>query len=253
MQQYIQEVKKIFSFHENQQDFLGIRVCPRDLTKIDTLILGINPSNSIKSFSRNEFRHQLRADNNVFLEQVLTAQSAYDEFLSFAHYAKNEEQICKLENRAHAFHPHFQKHSRFAKALGIDEQYAFFDLFPIWEIQQTELLKKLDLKPAISEQLIAAFIQLLLEQPQIEKLYFFNKKSYHLFLGFITKNPAIQVVKKEDLELQVGRQKKSAVLETTVHLGAQRTVQAIAFGIGSYSFGADACEELAKNYLRAKQ
>lgn len=253
MQQYIQEVKKIFSTNANQQDFLGIRVCPKDLSQLDALILGINPSNSIKAFSRNEFRHQLRTANNVFLERVLTDQNTYDAFLSFAHYEKNEEQICNLENHAHAFHPHFQKHSRFAKALGIDAQYAFFDLFPIWEIQQTTLLKKLDLKPAISEQLIAAFIQLLLEHPQIQKLYFFNKKSYHLFLGFIIKNAAIQVLRKDEFELEIGRQKKSTVSETTILLGSKRTVQAIAFGIGSYSFGAEACHELAKNYLRAKQ
>jgi hypothetical protein len=251
MQQYIKEIKEIFSATSNQDGFLGIRVCHKDLTSVKALVLGINPSNSIKAFGRTEFRQQLRQDDSVFFDQVLSSQNAYNQFLSFSHYQKNEERICELEICAHAFHPHFQKHNQFAKALGIDEQYAFFDLFPIWEIQQATLLDKLNQKPAVSAQLISAFIQLLIAHPQIQQLYFFNKKSYHLFLEFISIQSTVQILAKKKLEFQIGRQKKSAVFETTVQLGALRTIQVIAFGIGSYSFGAEACQELAKNYLSA--
>ena len=249
MQQYIQEVKKIFSSTANQDGFLGIRACHKELHEVQSLILGINPSNSIKAFGRNEFSQHLRTDDSAFFDQVLSSQTAYDEFLSFAHYQKNEARICELATHAHTFHPHFQKHSQFAKALGIDKQYAFFDLFPIWEIQQAVLINKLDQKPAVSEQLITAFVNMLKVHPQIQQLYFFNKKSYHLFLEFITIHSTVQILDKKELEFQIGRQKKSSVFETTIQLGAQRTIQVIAFGIGSYSFGTEACQELAKNYL----
>lgn len=247
METYIKQINKLFSTQASRSHFLGVRLCQKELTHINALILGINPSNSIQAFKRRAFKQAIAAHHEL-PQEILNQQVAYDDFLCFENSKDNHDLICLLENLSHRHHPHFQKHHLFAKALGIADKSMYWDLYPIWEIEQANLLKKLKQNPVLSQQLIAAFTDLLIRNSQIKTLYFFNSGAYETFMKQIILDSRICYSEVKQLNLKVGRQKPSKIKKSVLTVNGKRQLEMIGFGIGSYSFGSDACLQLAETY-----
>ena len=103
--------------------------------------------------------------------------------------------------------------------------------------------------PVLSQQLITNFIDLLVRNPQIETLYFFNSGAFDTFvkqiiLGIKT---CLSEVKERKLSV-VGRQNPSKIKQCTLTINSSRQIEIIGFGIGKYSFSRRACLQLAEAY-----
>lgn len=248
MLRYIDHLNAIFATTTNQNQLLGYRACFKNLSGKSALILGINPSNSIQAFKRSKFKQALEVYNEL-PQEIFSNQDAYNHFLSFENHERSQHLICKLENLSHRYHPHFQKHNLFAEALGIADTSSFFDLYPIWEIEQGRLLKKMQQNRVLSQQLITAFTDLLVRNSQIKTLCFFNTGAFDTFIKQINLDSKTCLSEVKEIKLNIAkRQIPSTVKKCILTINSSSQIELIGFGIGSYSFGREACLQLAAAY-----
>lgn len=136
------------------------------------LILGINPSNSLKMVN-----DVIRKSGDKWPEGEFINQYNYDKFLSDPN---NEPKILLLQKLAHQHHTHFEKHRKFAEKLELDSNYQFFDLFPVWGIKQRDFVDKLTNDE--KKESIKAFKDLIDSHKNIECLLFFNAGAANFFM-----------------------------------------------------------------------
>lgn len=219
------------------------------------LILGINPSNSYKMFK--EMIDEFRNDNNYItrfagLHEVLedlqsgnskqSNQSKYDEFLSDKN---NESYITQLQELAHIYHKHFKKHKYFANKLKLKNKYQFFDLFPIWEIKQENLLNKMKNE---KEESINAFVGLVDRHPNLKGLFFFNAGAGKFFMK--ERKADWDLIERVDVrELNDNKGSRiSIVKKGSINL-INRDIDVFSFGIGGHWNNAQ-LDKLAKKSMK---
>jgi len=146
------------------------------------LILGINPSNSLRLVNSTIQKSAVRWSKGKFEEQL-----EYDLFLT---NKENEKQITLLQDLAHEHHPHFQKHKKFLNpsinTLSENNQgFQFFDLFPVWRKDQKEFINELtELQKTES---IYAFIELVDRHTNLDSLLFLNGSAGDFFMKEIVR------------------------------------------------------------------
>jgi hypothetical protein len=238
--------------HRIENDFIGFRLCEKDFTDCQDIILGINPSNAIKGLLQKEFQRQIQLDLPDFYSKVNNEQEAYNSFLSFPNFESNRSTICVLEKMAHHFHPHFKKHSQFAAFLNLGSSYLFMDLFPIWEKDQHILLQKLNNRPELLNFLVDSFLNLLATQ-SIRRLFFFNFGAYELFAKSIehSKNATLTKIQVKKIKIQ-SRKSAFYMRRAELKLKDNKVIQVNVFGIGAHSISREALRELANAYQQTK-
>lgn len=233
---YKEKIKNIFNEKpdpENERP--GIRWAFEPInenTKI--LILGINPSNSLKMVNSVIQHSADRWSKGKFEEQT-----KYDFFLA---NEENEDQITLLQNLAHEHHPHFVKHKKFIepsiKSLKENNQhYQFFDLFPVWRIKQKDFLNELKNDQKIDS--INAFIDLVDRHPNIDILLFLNGSAGDFFMKENNKKwDPIEIV-------NVGKSKK--VKKSKFKLSkSNREIDIYCFPIGEWGISDDTINKLGE-------
>ena len=180
MKKYKDSIIKIFKNYdvdpENERP--GIRWAFEPIKKeTKFLILGINPSNSLKLVN---FVIKKSADR--WFTGKFKTQLEYDLFLA---NKENEEQITLLQELAHEHHPHFYKHKKFLNPsletlTENNQSFQFFDLFPVWRKKQKDFLN--ELKDDQKRYSINAFIDLVDRHPNVDSLLFLNGVAGDLFI-----------------------------------------------------------------------
>jgi len=229
MKKYKKEIIEIINTCDSKNQFYpGIRWAFDEISdETEYLILGINPSNSY-----SKVKGVLNKSKKDKLKTLFTDQKSYDKFLSIK---GNEEIITSLQNEAHRYHNHFNKHKEFASNLGIEKIYQFFDLFPIWEIKQKDLLSNFEKNIDLKNQMIDAFNNLIYRNPNIKGLLFFNAKA----ANFYFKNNCL---KPESIKFKLDSQKKYS----WVIKGERKNIKVLGFGIGGWDFSGNKLIELAQ-------
>jgi len=239
---YKQEIKSIFNNKpdpKNQRP--GIRWAFEPIKyKTQYLILGINPSNSVMKVNSVIKQSGNRWSDGPFLDQY-----SYDKFLSDSN---NESKILLLQELAHEHHHHFKKHKIFLSYLNEIEEnnYQFFDLFPVWRIKQKDFISELDFDEKVKS--IEAFIDLIDRHPNLRGLYFFNSGAAKFFM----KENKAEWDEKVPINVREddSRPRNSLVKKGKIKLN-NRNIDVHCFGIGGY-FGPSDLKELANkwnNYL----
>jgi len=237
MKKYKKEIVEILNTYSSKKQFYpGIRWAFDEISdESEYLILGINPSNSY-----SKVKSVINKSELTELKTLFTNQKEYNEFLS---KKENEGKITTLQREAHKYHPHFKKHKNFASYLGIEKSYQFFDLFPIWEIKQEDLLADLDKNIDLKNELIDAFNNLIERKSNIKALLFFNAKA----AKFYFKNNHIE---HKSIKFKLESQRKYSY----VIKGEVKNINVLGFGIGGWDFSGEKLIELAqKTKLLLKQ
>ncbi|MCY4160716.1 MAG: hypothetical protein OXE77_02510 [Flavobacteriaceae bacterium] len=251
MEKYLKNVYNIYKNFSGKEDFYpGPRLTRIDNENPKYLILGINPSNSIDKVKQVLSKASFSTQNSEEMErlrklkQKLNSQSKYDEFLCFENYDDNRTQIAYLQNLAHKFHSHFIKHNYFLEKLGLcREDYAFFDLFPLWQIKQCDLIKKLKLYSKLKKDLLDELYEFLIRKKSIEYVLFLNVKAYNVFSAF----QRLVIRYKNEIPIKMELQKRNCkVRESSISLNG-RNIKAWGFGIGG-RFGYNQMDELASHF-----
>jgi len=225
--------KQIINIYKNFGSNLnpGIRYAFQKISKkTEFLILGINPSNSYQRF-KNVLKNSIHKGR---LEKVIYDQKSYDNFLS---NEDNEDDITLLKKLAHKHHPHFNKHTDFAHLLDI-YNFEFFDLFPIWMIDQDKLLYELENNLKLKNKIMTAFDELIYRLPNLKGLLFFNAKAGDYYFKHKQIQPKIISVKLDTQQNNSNLKKAEISLEN-------RVIKILCFGIGGQTFGKKQREELA--------
>ncbi|MGC6285087.1 MAG: hypothetical protein ACON4X_05475 [Polaribacter sp.] len=203
------------------------------------LILGINPSNSV-----NKVNSVILKSGERWIKGKFKTQKKYDLFLA---NKENEEQITLLQKLSHEHHPHFKKHKVFLSYLNDIEEnnYQFFDLFPVWGIKQKEFLAELDFDEKVKS--IEAFIDLIDRHSNLKGLYFFNSGAAEFFMkenktSWDLPHKRINVRKEKDIK----GERISVVKKGNIKLN-NRNIDIHCFGIGGY-FGPSDLKELANKW-----
>lgn len=200
------------------------------------LILGINPSNSV-----NKVNSVILKSGERWIKGKFKNQKKYDLFLA---NKENEEQITLLKELSHEHHPHFKKHKFFLSYLNDIEEnnYQFFDLFPVWGIKQKKFIAELDFDKKVKS--IEAFIDLIDRHLNLKGLYFFNTGAAEFFMK---ENKANWDVPHKRINVRKEKDRKgeriSVVKKGKIKLN-NRNIDVHCFGIGGY-FGHAELEELA--------
>ena len=217
---YKEKIKKIFNEKpdpENEKP--GIRWAFKPIKKeTKFLILGVNPSNSLKLVNS-----VIKKSADRWFTGKFKTQLEYDLFLA---NKENEEQITLLKELAHEHHPHYNKHKKFLnpslETLKENNQtFQFFDLFPVWRKDQEDFFN--ELKDDQKRDSINAFIDLVDRHPNINSLLFLNGGAGDKFLEVT--NTKWDKIKSVD----VGRAKK--VKEAKFKL-SKRKIDIYCFPIG---------------------
>lgn len=195
-----------------------------DSTKSECLVLGINPSNSHKSLKRVIKIHSKDLEFKGILKE-LENQDTYNNFLLYTNFKKNELKIIDLQKFCHESHNHFIKQRKFLENINITE-FEFFDLFPIWEVEQKKLENNLKSNTKIRDLVLQTFLGFI-EVNNTQKLIFLNKGSFQIFLSFfkniITLNTSTRI--------NIGK-KKQKVLESGLLNIEERKIKFYVIGIG---------------------
>lgn len=179
MKIYKDKIKNIFNEKpdpENERP--GIRWAFKPIKKeTKFLILGINPSNSLRLVNS-----VIKKSDDRWFTGKFKTQLEYDLFLA---NKENEEQITLLQELAHEHHPHFYKHKKFLKPSietlkDNNLSFQFFDLFPVWGTVEEEFKK--ELKDGQKTNSINAFIDLVDRHPNIDSLLFLNGSAADFFI-----------------------------------------------------------------------
>ena len=144
----------------------------------DTLVIGINPSNSFHSLKKVINSHLNEWNSKPVLEKIKTEED-YQKFLMFKNFHQNEILIHDIQKYCHESHYHFYKQKYFLKESHI-QKYDFLDLFPIWEIKQAKLIENLSKSIQIEKHLTSSFINYL-KRCKFIRLIFLNKSSFEIF------------------------------------------------------------------------
>ena len=208
------------------------------------LILGINPSNS-----SNKVNSVIKKSGERWFKRKFKSQKEYDLFLA---NKENKEQITLLQELAHEYHPHFIKQKNIISFLkDIEENnYQFFDLFPVWGIKQKDFISELDVDEKVKS--IEAFIDLINRHSNLKGLYFFNTGAAEFFMKENKSNwdfphKRINVRKEKDRR----GERISIVKKGKIKLN-NRNIDVHCFGIGGY-FGPAELEELAYKWRDIKK
>ena len=197
------------------------------------LVLGINPSNSF-----NKVNSVIQKSDDKWFLGKFKSQKEYDLFLV---NEENEEQITQLQELSHEHHHHFKKHKTFLSYLDDIEEnnYQFFDLFPVWGIKQKDFISDLDFDEKVKS--IEAFIDLIDRHSNLEGLYFFNSEAAEFFM----KENKAKWFKKVPINVREddSRPRNSIVKKGKIKLN-NRNIDVHCFGIGGY-FGPVELKELA--------
>ena len=237
MKQYRNRIIEIFENYpvdvENEKP--GIRWAFEPIEKeTKYLILGINPSNSF-----NKVNSVIQKSGERWFKGKFKNQKNYDLFLA---NKENEEQITLLQELSHEHHPHFKKHKIFLSYLNEIEEnnYLFFDLFPVWGIKQKDFISELDFDEKVKS--IEAFIDLIDRHPNLRGLYFFNSGAAKFFMK---ENKAAEWDEKVPINVREddSRVRNSIVKKGKIKLN-NRNIDVHCFGIGGY-FGPVELKELA--------
>lgn len=235
MNKYKDRIIEVFeNYHvdvENEKP--GIRWAFEPIKKeTKFLILGINPSNSLRLVNSI-----IKKSADIWSKGKFKSQKEYDLFLS---KEVNQNQITLLQELAHEHHPHFKKHKEFISFLKniAESDYQFFDLFPVWGIKQKEFIKKLDSYQ--KEKSIEAFIDLIDRHSNLKGLYFFNSGAAKFFMK---ENKTSWNSPHKRINVRKGGERISIVKKGKLKLN-NRTIDVHCFGIGGY-FGTAELKELA--------
>lgn len=200
------------------------------------LILGINPSNSV-----NKVNSVILKSGERWIKGKFKNQKQFDLFLA---NKENEEQITLLQELSHEYHPHFRKHKNFLSYLNDIEEnnYQFFDLFPVWGIKQKKFISELNFDQKVKS--IEAFIDLIDRHPNLKGLYFFNSGAAEFFMN---ENKA-KWYKKVPINVREddSRVRNSVVKKGEIKLN-NRSIDVYCFGIGGY-FGPSELKELSNKW-----
>ena len=198
------------------------------------LVLGINPSNSF-----NKVNSVIQKSDDKWFLGKFKSQKEYDLFLV---NEENEEQITLLQVLAHEHHHHFKKHKTFLSYLDDIEEnnYQFFDLFPVWGIKQKDFISELDVDEKVKS--IEAFINLIDRHSNLKGLYFFNTGAAEFFMKENKANWDFPH-KRVNVRKEKGGERISIVKKGKIKLN-NRNIDVHCFGIGGY-FGPAELEELA--------
>ena len=239
MEKYLKNVYNVYKNYSRKDDFyLGPRLTPMDNENPKYLILGINPSNSYGPHA--EFSKEICDDLREIsvLNDQEERQRRFNDFLSFKNYEQNREYVCKLQELAHIHHNHFEKHKDFAEKLGLSkEHYAFFDLFPLWEIEQEALLDKLEGHPKLEKELLDEFFEFIDRNKSIEELLFFNAGAYKKFSNYL--EPYIFQKQEKKHRIPMKHQKKNVnwnVFESSVLLKGGQKIKVWGYGLGGVRY-----------------
>jgi hypothetical protein len=234
--------------HQIGNEFIGFRLCEKDFVGRQDVILGINPSNSIKGLLNADFQKQIQQELPTFFSLVKNEQEAYNTFLSFSNFQANRSTICALEKMAQQHHPHYKKHKQFASLLNLGSSYVFMDLFPIWEKDQHILMQRLQDRPAFLHFLVDSFLRLL-ETQAIRRLFFFNFGAYELFAKSIQQAENAKLSHLQIKKIKIPSRKSAFyVRRAALTLANQQVIQVNVFGIGAHSISKEALRELAEAY-----
>ena len=180
MKKYRDSIINIFKKYnvdpENEKP--GIRWAFKPIKKETTfLILGINPSNSLKLVNS-----VIKKSADRWFTGKFKTQLEYDLFLA---NKENEEQITLLQELSHEHHPHFYKHKKFLNPsletlTENNQSFQFFDLFPVWRKEQEDFFN--ELKDDQKRDSINAFIDLVDRHPNIDSLLFLNGAAGDFFI-----------------------------------------------------------------------
>lgn len=236
MNKYKDRIIEVFeNYHvdvENEKP--GIRWAFEPIKKeTKFLILGINPSNSLRLVN-----FIIKKSADIWSKGKFKSQKEYDLFLS---NEVNQNQITLLQELAHEHHPHFIKHKKFISFLKDikENNFQFFDLFPVWGIKQKDFISELDFDEKVKS--IEAFIDLIDRHPNLKGLYFFNSGAAEFFMN---ENKS-EWYKKVPINVREddSRPRNSIVKKGKIKLN-NRNIDVHCFGIGGY-FGHVELKELA--------
>ncbi|MCY4299743.1 MAG: hypothetical protein OXC61_10660 [Flavobacteriaceae bacterium] len=250
MEKYLKNVYNIYkNFQEKEDLYPGPRLTPMDNENPKYLILGINPNNSFKAHAKfsKYADDRLQIIKHLKQKSDSEAQKGFDKFLSFDKYDYYKDKTIYLQKLAHKHHQHFIGHADFANQLGINnEDYSFFDLFPIWQRTQKDLNKNLIKKhPVLTRELIDEFNDFLNRKESIKGLLFFNKEAYNAF----SKHQTSLIKNQNETKISLKTRKPvSVVVESSIRINDKMEVEITAFGIGDYAFRKKQMTELASHF-----
>lgn len=239
MKKYKQEIKQIFKYKSDpENEKPGIRWAFEPIkNETKYLVLGINPSNSV--FKVNSV---IQKSGERWLKGKFESQKEYDLFLA---NEKNENQITLLQELAHEHHHHFKKHKIFLSYLNDIEEnnYQFFDLFPVWGIKQKDFIAELNFDEKAKS--IEAFIDLIDRHSKLKGLFFFNSGAAEFFMkenkaNWDLPHKRINVRKEKDR-----RGERISIVKKGKDKLNNRNIGVYCFGIGGY-FDVKEMETLAQ-------